>query len=305
VSGPTCSTCGGPLEACGGCGAEDGARKPANGRPALSLTARVRSLRGREAPPLLFEASGGSWLRLGRDRDRAAAIRDRGAEDRDTAADVHDREGVGGESTRELGTRAARDRELAAIDRARAADDRVLAAADRARAAIERAEALEIRAESAGLLERAGTDDLTGARTRQVGLAEAARELERAWRTGTQLMLAFVDVDGLKQLNDSLGHQAGDALLALVGHSLRANLRPYDVVVRYGGDEFVCAMPDLSPPEARARFKRIAHALAAVQASYSISFGLAQAWPTETLPALVARADADLLAHRACRRRIA
>ena len=98
-----------------------------------------------------------------------------------------------------------------------------------------------------------------------------------------QLMLAFVDVDGLKQLNDTRGHPAGDAALRLVGQALRANLRPYDVIVRYGGDEFLCAMPNLSAPEARARFKRIAHALAAVNAEHSISFGLAQAQDSEIL----------------------
>jgi diguanylate cyclase (GGDEF)-like protein len=90
-----------------------------------------------------------------------------------------------------------------------------------------------------------------------------------------------------------------------VGHALRSNLRPYDVIVRYGGDEFICAMADIGPHEARGRFKRIAHTLAAVKARYSISFGLAQARPDETLPQLVARADADLLAHRSCRRRTA
>ena len=195
--------------------------------------------------------------------------------------------------------RAARDRERASMDREQAANDRAQAAADRELAAAERAEALRIRAESALLLERAATDELTGVRTRILGLDEASREIERARRKGGQLILAFVDVDGLKRLNDTRGHQAGDSLLRAVGEALRANLRSYDVIVRYGGDEFVCAMPDLSPQEARARFARIAHALAAVDSDHSISIGLAQAWPGETLNALIARADADLLRSRA------
>ena len=77
----------------------------------------------------------------------------------------------------------------------------------------------------------------------------------------TRLLLAFIDVDGLKQVNDQEGHLAGDALLRLVGSTLRANVRPYDVIVRYGGDELVCAMPNLSLPEARARFGTIAATL--------------------------------------------
>ena len=84
-------------------------------------------------------------------------------------------------------------------------------------------------------------------------------------------MLAFVDVDGLKEVNDSEGHLAGDALLQLVGETIRANVRPYDVIVRYGGDEFVCAMPNISAREARTRFEKIAAALAAVQTGHSVT----------------------------------
>jgi diguanylate cyclase (GGDEF)-like protein len=111
-------------------------------------------------------------------------------------------------------------------------------------------------------------------------------------------MLAFIDVDGLKQLNDTQGHLAGDALLRLVGETIRANVRPYDLIVRYGGDELVCAMPNLSAPEARARFKKIASALTVVSPDHSIAFGLAAAEPAEGLQELLARADADLLEAR-------
>jgi diguanylate cyclase (GGDEF)-like protein len=125
-----------------------------------------------------------------------------------------------------------------------------------------------------------------------------SRELDRAKRTGTTLVLAFVDVDGLKEVNDSEGHLAGDALLQRVGETVRANVRPYDVIVRFGGDEFVCAMPNISAGEARARFERIAAALAAARAHHSVTFGIAAAEPQESLKALLARADADLLEAR-------
>src|SRR5438552_15052647 len=91
-------------------------------------------------------------------------------------------------------------------------------------------------------LKLATTDELTGGWRRKLGLEEVSRELERAHRTGAGLVLAFVDVDGLKAVNDSQGHLAGDALLRLLGETLRANVRPYDVIVRYGGDELLCAM---------------------------------------------------------------
>ena len=111
-------------------------------------------------------------------------------------------------------------------------------------------------------------------------------------------MLAFIDVDGLKLLNDSQGHLAGDTLLQLLGETLRANVRPYDVIVRYGGDEFICAMPNLSASDARARFERIAALLTAADVKHSVTFGLAEAEPADTLQELIARADADLLQAR-------
>jgi diguanylate cyclase (GGDEF)-like protein len=111
-------------------------------------------------------------------------------------------------------------------------------------------------------------------------------------------VLAFIDVDGLKQLNDSQGHLAGDSLLRLLGETLRANVRPYDVIVRYGGDELICAMPNLSASEARARFEKVAALLTAADAKHSVTFGLAKAEPADTLQELLARADADLLHAR-------
>ena len=116
-------------------------------------------------------------------------------------------------------------------------------------------------------------------------------------------MLAFIDVDGLKQLNDSQGHLAGDTLLQLLGETLRANVRPYDVIVRYGGDELLCAMPNLSVSEARTRFEKIAALLTAADAKHSVTFGLAEAEPADALQDLLARADADLLRTRSSRSR--
>ncbi len=144
----------------------------------------------------------------------------------------------------------------------------------------------------------AATDELTGAWTRKFGLQAVSRELERAHRTGATLLLAFIDIDGLKEVNDRHGHLAGDALLRLVGETLRANVRPYDVIVRYGGDEFVCGMPNLSLPEAKARFERITSALTAADPEHSVTFGLANSEPADNLHELIARADADLLEAR-------
>ncbi len=67
-------------------------------------------------------------------------------------------------------------------------------------------------------------------------------------------MLAFVDVDGLKEVNDRDGHAEGDALLIDVAATIRSKLRSYDPLVRFGGDEFVCAFSDFDLDAVRVRF---------------------------------------------------
>ena len=241
-------------------------------------------------------------LRTAEDRDQAAALHDRRAERRDALARLDDLREDADASREDILLRAASDRSRAAADRVEAADDRTRAATDRGKAASERAEALLDRSESADSLKLAMTDSLTGAWTRRFGLESVLRELERAHRTGAPLVLAFIDVDDLKKVNDSQGHLAGDRLLQLVGETVRASVRPYDVIVRYGGDEFVCAMSNLRAPEARARFEKVAAALTAVNVEYSVTFGLAEAESTDSLQELIARADAELLEVRRARR---
>ncbi len=154
--------------------------------------------------------------------------------------------------------------------------------------------ALTVRCE---LFDLARTDPLTGVGNRR----RLIEDLVRLTETGTPFRMLFVDVDGLKAVNDSEGHLAGDALLRLIGDTIRANVRSYDVIVRYGGDELVCAMPDVGAPEARARCDRIAAAVGEANASYSVTFGLAEAEPEDGLQELIARANADFIEARRSR----
>ena len=156
--------------------------------------------------------------------------------------DSQDRANDSVERALQLAERARAD---AAADRKAAARERADAAADREEAARERAAAQQLQDETAASLELAATDEMTGAWTRRFGLEQLTRELSRAHRTGARLVVVFVDVDGLKKINDDHGHLAGDELLTLISEVIRAHLRSYDTVVRYGGDEFVCAMPNL------------------------------------------------------------
>jgi diguanylate cyclase (GGDEF)-like protein len=77
------------------------------------------------------------------------------------------------------------------------------------------------------------------------------------------LMALLVDVDGLKQVNDEFGHAAGDALLCCVAESLRTNTRPGDVLIRWGGDEFLLLVPHLTPEAGLQYGQRLARAIAA------------------------------------------
>ncbi len=234
-----------------------------------------------------------------RQRDEDARQRDRIADQRDRAADQEDREAEG---TEELlapanpASRAALD--AAAAARARGAGDRARAAVNRARAARDGEEAANDREELQAELRRSNLDELTGAYRRGMGEIVLRHEIERAGRSTGELVLAFVDVDGLKSTNDRQGHAAGDALLRDVVTALRSRLRPYDLIARWGGDEFICTISDTSLDAARDRLEEARAALAQMQPGASISVGLAGLRPDDTFEALIGRADRALLEAR-------
>ena len=221
-------------------------------------------------------------------RDVAAAGRDALAKGRDDVLDAADAEleemrGGDVDVVRRLADRltAAGSRAAARSDRSAGAGDRLAASSDR------EAARADLMAE--------GVDELTGALRRQVGMAAVGRELERTRRTDGMLTVAFVDVDGLKAINDVHGHPAGDALLRGLVECIKRALRPYDLVVRYGGDEFFCALTDQDAVRSAARFATI-HATFAERHGGAFSVGFAEARTADTPVQLVERADADLLA---------
>ncbi len=186
----------------------------------------------------------------------------------------------------------------AAADRARAASDRAEAAADRTLASAERALAARDRARAARDRELAESDDLTGVLRRGPGHRQLAKEIDRARRASQSLVLAFIDVDALKHVNDTQGHLAGDALLRSVADTLRTRLRSYDLIIRFGGDEFICVLPDSEVGSVQQRFAEAAEALASSATGGSITVGYAQLRDMDSTERLIARADADLLEHR-------
>jgi diguanylate cyclase (GGDEF)-like protein len=91
-----------------------------------------------------------------------------------------------------------------------------------------------------------GTDHLTGLLNRRAGEQRLAEDLARAKRCSGELVVAVVDIDGFKSINDAHGHQAGDDCLKQVAEVMRRNTREGDWLARWGGDEFVLALWDAS-----------------------------------------------------------
>ncbi|MBK9153356.1 MAG: diguanylate cyclase [Chloracidobacterium sp.] len=89
------------------------------------------------------------------------------------------------------------------------------------------------------------TDPLTGLPNSRSLHRQFEKELARAKRSGSTLQLLMLDLDGFKSVNDNLGHKAGDAMLKDIGRIIRSELRDYDFLSRYGGDEFVALVPDM------------------------------------------------------------
>jgi diguanylate cyclase (GGDEF)-like protein len=241
----------------------------------------------REPDPLL----GGGRTESARRRTETASQRDATAATRDAKARHRDRRTEAIE--RSITASGASLVEQLGQLRARAAADRARAAEDRAAAALER-----WRMEAA--LHTANLDDLTGVFRRDLGWIALTHEIERARRGDGQFVLAFVDVDRLKDTNDRDGHAAGDAVLRKVVESLRSHLRSFDPIVRYGGDEFVCGLGAARRKDVETRFEIIAKSLRTI--GVGISVGLAELAATDTLDELAAKADAELRvmkAHRA------
>jgi diguanylate cyclase (GGDEF)-like protein len=156
------------------------------------------------------------------------------------------------------------------------------------------------------------TDPLTGLPNTRFMFSHVSRELARAERMKSELSLLVMDIDEFKEINDTYGHRVGDRTLREIARVLRAAIRPYDVCVRYAGDEFVVVLSGCGQDQVEEKRREIQDAMETtvidiggdVRIPVSVSVGAA-VFPKdgETTEALISRADKRMYADKAVRKR--
>lgn len=153
------------------------------------------------------------------------------------------------------------------------------------------------------LIEESWHDSLTGLYNRRFAMREVNRLISERNRYGGQFSCALIDMDELKQLNDTHGHQFGDAAIKHVAFAMTSVLRDDDIAARLGGDEFLMVFPKTEPMDARQCLTRFTHFLSAhpiehdgQEIQLSVSCGLV---PSAGEPAHQLLEKADTLLYQA------
>lgn len=152
----------------------------------------------------------------------------------------------------------------------------------------------------------ATTDALTGVLNRGSGLLLFEKQLQLAKRNNSKLSVCYLDVNGLKEINDKYGHHEGDEALRFVSKVLKETLRKVDIICRLGGDEFLLILPQCPIDNNMVVWKRIAKKVAEFNAtqtkpySISLSRGFAEYDPNEEkyVDQLITIADQEMYKHK-------
>jgi diguanylate cyclase (GGDEF)-like protein len=152
-------------------------------------------------------------------------------------------------------------------------------------------------------------DPLTGAFNRRHLIDELERHFQVRSRYGSGFSVILLDIDHFKTINDSFGHQAGDHVLISLTQQLEKDLRDIDIFGRWGGEEFLCILPNTEIPEAVYCAERLRASLESArlveqlpELAVTASFGVGTCQPDETIDTLLQRVDALLYAAKAAGR---
>ncbi len=144
-------------------------------------------------------------------------------------------------------------------------------------------------------------DMLTPLFNRRYFLSALHQRIARVERFGDRVQLIYVDVDGLKRINDGFGHAAGDFALVEIANRLASAMREGDVLARIGGDEFGILIEQVGVGEARGKLRRLAATISEEPVYFdgqeirlSATFGMATILPGASAEELIGRADQDM-----------
>lgn len=157
------------------------------------------------------------------------------------------------------------------------------------------------------LVDMAMTDYLTGLYNRLTGMRMLQHEVSRSRRTTSPLSIALLDIDYFKRVNDTYGHTAGDVVLVELAGILQEGVREYDILFRYGGEEFMLVMPETRLKDAEQVMERLRRRTEETTITLpqgetlcvTFSCGVAQRSGDESVEALTDRADSRLYAAKA------
>jgi diguanylate cyclase (GGDEF)-like protein len=148
------------------------------------------------------------------------------------------------------------------------------------------------------LNEYASKDGLTGCLRREAFYAKASYELEKSKKNNVPFSVLVIDLDHLRDVNNTYGHAKGDTAISLIAETILKSLRGTDFVGRVGGDEFIVILKDTTPADALLIANRIRHSVKSLKLddlSLSVSIGISQCEKQNaTLQEIISKADTNL-----------
>jgi diguanylate cyclase (GGDEF)-like protein len=154
------------------------------------------------------------------------------------------------------------------------------------------------------------TDELTGLYTRRKGLALIREQVDQIAAVKDSMLIAFIDIDNLKMINDTFGHIEGDVILRAAAAIIRDSLARTDIICRYGGDEFLAALPGACMKDMQGIKDRLQSAIASYnkhslknyELNISIGFSECNVKNCRNIEELIQEADDEMYAGKSAKK---